>query len=213
LKEENTLIIGIDQSLTLTGICITHPQSQTIYFEHIQTDSNVVKNAKLNNINIANLQVAKEGLIDNKGKIKVPVKERDKAFKERMKLSQVERIDLIADQFEKIVFRAMLRVAPDQIVFNFEAVSYGSVGQIASLALLLGHLRHIARNHGQVLLVEPSALKKAATGKGNAKKEQMIDCLPEEIRKQIESHAELHGLKKIDDLADSYHLSQFQSSF
>lgn len=54
-----------------------------------------------------------------------------------------------------------------------------------------------------ISVVSPGALKKIATGKGTAKKEQIIRCFLSEF-------PEFVNAGKIDDIADAYYLAKFQ---
>lgn len=56
----------------------------------------------------------------------------------------------------------------------------------------------------EVKIVYPSTLKKFATGKGNASKQEMEHCTPSEILDQFKC-------KKIDDLVDAYWLAKMGS--
>lgn len=53
-----------------------------------------------------------------------------------------------------------------------------------------------------ITVVSPGALKKIATGKGTAKKEQIVKCFLAEF-------AEFVNIGKTDDIADAYYLAKF----
>lgn len=57
----------------------------------------------------------------------------------------------------------------------------------------------------EVQVVAPTSLKKHAVGKGNAKKDQMIEALPDFMKDALEGYPK----KSRDDIADAYWLSQY----
>lgn len=104
----------------------------------------------------------------------------------------------------------------DADVINLEGYSYGSaVGQVFNIAEATGLLKYKLFTAGETWnVVAPSELKKFATGKGNAKKRAMVNAAKE---KGIDLYPyfdlvddnEEKIVKPIDDLIDSYWLSQF----
>jgi Holliday junction resolvasome RuvABC endonuclease subunit len=62
-------------------------------------------------------------------------------------------------------------------------------------------LRFIDRH--EVVIVPPNTVKKTATGKGNASKDEMVDALPLEVRQEFDAL----GVRKttgLQDLSDAY---------
>lgn len=56
----------------------------------------------------------------------------------------------------------------------------------------------------KVIVVPPNTVKKVATGKGNAKKEQLLECLPDAIRSHFEDKLDAKKTKGLYDLTDAY---------
>jgi len=86
-----------------------------------------------------------------------------------------------------------------------EAPSYGSIGKVVQLAQLNGGVLYSVKTVGMpITSVPPTTLKKFATDNGRANKEAMVEALPKKVRQKFETIS-----KKIDDLADAYHLAKY----
>jgi len=101
-----------------------------------------------------------------------------------------------------------LKWQPD--VVALEGLSFGSVGNVTrDLAGLMFIIVVKLREDGyDPIVVPPTKVKKFATGKGNAKKEVLIENLPTGIRAAFD---EL-GVKKttgLADLADAYWIGKY----
>jgi crossover junction endodeoxyribonuclease RuvC len=57
-------------------------------------------------------------------------------------------------------------------------------------------------------IIAPTSLKKFATGKGNAKKDILFECLPDEVKEHLMTFPKTKGRF---DLCDAYWLSNFKS--
>lgn len=127
--------------------------------------------------------------------------------------------DFILDTFERasVIGRRLNQIAdehkPDYIVF--ETPSLASKGNATrTLPMLLGSLLaqlecHINREGVKLLTVPPTSLKKFATGKGNAGKDDMVHAVEQS---NPELHEQLMAMPKSKgryDLADAYWLAQW----
>lgn len=96
-----------------------------------------------------------------------------------------------------------------------EGLALAKIGNATrSLAILQGILvanlqYNPPSNHklstNEILIVAPRCLKKFATGKGTAKKAEMIAALPDQIKNQMGSQSK----STLSDLADAYHLANY----
>jgi len=108
-----------------------------------------------------------------------------------------------ADQLASHIKELTLKYNPD--VVALEGLSFGSVGNVTRdlgglLFLIVVTLRKVGK---EVIIIPPNTVKKKATGKGNAKKNLVMEALPDDIR---EKFLKL-GVKKttgLGDLADAY---------
>jgi crossover junction endodeoxyribonuclease RuvC len=100
------------------------------------------------------------------------------------------------------------RFGPDHIAMEGLAFSkFGNATRdLAGLQyMIMGILRFVEGYN--VLVISPNTVKKVATGKGNAKKEQLLESLPSDVK----SHFEDMGAKKtkgLYDLSDAYWIGQ-----
>ena len=87
-----------------------------------------------------------------------------------------------------------------ELKIGMESISFGSKGRVAQLSMLLGYIYFSLKEIGyDTQLFTPSHIKKLYSGKGNAKKEDMLEATAKEVIKYFESK-----YKKIDDLIDAY---------
>ena len=88
-----------------------------------------------------------------------------------------------------------------------EGISYGSSIRTKSIFDLAG-LNYLLRNvfihcDGYVFTIAtPANIKKFATGKGNAKKQMIVENF-------LQQHKKLSCIPKVDDIADAYFMAQF----
>lgn len=180
-----TNIIGIDPSISSTGICITNESGSNRY---VLIPARPTK--KLMDTNIPGLDTFPYDYKPQTGLTGIE--------KEIVKSHNVSCIGSIVDHMLCIY-------KPAYVVI--EAVAFqanGTIDQLAGLNYLIRHLAW-ARNI-PIYPVSPSAIKKAMVGDGGATKETMIrawtslDPLGKEISERI---------KKCDDLADAFHMAHF----
>ena len=119
-------------------------------------------------------------------------------------LSEVERLAYI----EERLLELFLTYTPKRVVI--EGLSYGSISSsvrvLAGLYYLI--LLHLFRLNIPVSIVPPSALKKFATGSGRAKKKDMFEALPEDIKKEL--MLQFKTLKSgRGDVTDAYWLGKY----
>ncbi len=128
---------------------------------------------------------------------------------------QCIKTDKTHDNFHRVhhikglIHNCLTAYAPE-VVF-IEGLSFSSqsnisrdLGGLQYTIVILSRYKHFIKTH----IVTPTSLKKYATGTGKAKKEDMIDALPEHIRSEFMEK----GYKKttgMADLADAYHLATF----
>lgn len=97
---------------------------------------------------------------------------------------------------------------PDRVAF--EGLSFGSTGNVTRDlgGLLFTAILFLRHKHGaDPQVIPPPTVKKIATGKGNSKKEAVIDALPSKVRAEFDAL----GVKKttgLADLADAYWIAK-----
>lgn len=100
---------------------------------------------------------------------------------------------------------------------HIEDYSYGSVGKVFHIAENMGVLKYKLWEFGiSYKVFAPSALKKFATGKGNADKMKMFDAYLSDtgidLRQTFITKSVKNLAKPIDDLVDAYYLSKIDAS-
>jgi len=93
---------------------------------------------------------------------------------------------------------------PDHIIM--EGLAFSKFGDatrdLAGLQFVMITILRFQEGY-DVLVIPPNTVKKVATGKGNAKKEQLLECLPVDVKEQFVAR----GAKKtkgLYDLSDAY---------
>jgi len=91
---------------------------------------------------------------------------------------------------------------------GMEGYAYGAKGRVFNLAENMGLLKYKLYKHAiPVTIVEPSKVKKCATGKGNADKQVMYDTFSKETNTDLKS---MFGQKTLSnpvtDVIDSYYV-------
>lgn len=117
-------------------------------------------------------------------------------------LDTVFRAQKIADSLLAIVDL----YGADRVVL--EGLSFGSVTNATrDLAMLQALIIDRMMGRGvSIQVVAPTTLKKFATGKGTAKKDQMFECLPESVKNLFSGVPKTKGRF---DLTDAYFLSTY----
>lgn len=100
----------------------------------------------------------------------------------------------------------------------FEDYSFGSVGKVFGIAENTGVLKQKLFEYGIPLsLFAPSQIKKFATGKGNAKKEQMIESfetnLNIDLYKIFNINKDKGPISPLSDIADSYFIAKYLQKY
>lgn len=98
-------------------------------------------------------------------------------------------------------------------VVHIEGLAFGMRGNSTRdlAGLLFTIINVVALKHPMVnySLIPPTSLKKFATGSGKAKKENMIDALPEDVIKKF-TDAHYKKTTGLADLADAYWLGMYK---
>ena len=182
------VIIGIDQSLSSTGVCIYRPGVRSgapcTYY-------NIVASNKL---------TKKMTQFQHPFLTIIPYERLEGTEYESKELAKTRNIQAICQQIRDLIRKHR----PGVLVL--EGISYGSVGS-ASLVDLAGLnfcIRNLALEMGlEVRIASPMTVKKQATGNGGATKDEMIwawkNCDP--------NINDLSGIK-MDDIADAYFLAR-----
>lgn len=91
---------------------------------------------------------------------------------------------------------------------GMEGYAYGAKGRVFNLAENMGLLKYKLYKHAiPVTIVEPSKVKKCATGKGNADKQVMYDTFSKETNTDLKSIFNQKTLSNpITDVIDSYYV-------
>jgi Holliday junction resolvasome RuvABC endonuclease subunit len=112
-----------------------------------------------------------------------------------------------ADELATHIKSIALRFNPTKI--GLEGLSFGSTGNVTRdlgglLFTIILYLRH---SGFYPKVIAPPTVKKLATGSGRAKKEQIIESLPTNVRGEFDAL----GVKKttgLSDLADAYWIAK-----
>jgi len=125
-------------------------------------------------------------------------------------LSPYLRINYLSELFFNILKNV------DEIAF--EDYSFGSVGKVFGIAENTGVLKQKLFEYGIPLsLFAPSQIKKFATGKGNAKKEQMIEAfetnLNIDLYKIFNINKDKGPISPLSDIADSYFIAKYLQTY
>ena len=91
---------------------------------------------------------------------------------------------------------------------GMEGYAYGAKGRVFNLAENMGLLKYKLYKHAiPVTIVEPSKVKKCATGKGNADKQVMYDTFSKETNTDLKSVFDQKTLSNpVTDVIDSYYV-------
>lgn len=93
-----------------------------------------------------------------------------------------------------------LQLAGEQVKIGIESASFQSRGMRDKLTMLLGAIFYCIKLKGfDIKLLPPSTIKKQFSGNGRASKDEMEECVPEDIMQEFRAYT-----KKTDDLVDAY---------
>ena len=194
--------LGIDQSLSNTGIFVLDENQEPIHFQSIVTYPQILdfRNKCDSTVEFEN------DLIDKSNDVW-------KLTKPKSKLTKEEKTSLKTPDHVRMnyIWKSIETIIKDFNVHSvsFEGISFGGSGRVITLAMLLGGIQKLALDYNlDFKMPTPNALKKFATDNGRASKEEMIEALPEHILKDVIEYGKENKLK-IDDICDAYHLSRY----
>ena len=202
------VVVGIDQSLTCTGIAIMINQ-QVVAVDNVFTDADIVKHAKHLSLPIIKRMMkhspaVETGLVELVDNTLTLTKQRSKLTKvdkKRLRTPFHFRVLLILQHID-IMLGDLTHV---DLLVN-ENISMGSRGQTSTLGNLLGIIQGyvIGKYGADTIAPAPTTLKKFA-GHGTYDKDQMFDALPAKYKRMIKTT----GIAKVDDMVDAIWLALF----
>lgn len=98
-------------------------------------------------------------------------------------------------------------------VVGLEGLAFSKFGNatrdLAGLqAVIITRIRRETVYGSKMVLASPNLLKKFATGKGKASKQEMVDSIPKDVV-ELFSEAKYKKTTGLYDLADAYHLAKY----
>ena len=141
-------------------------------------------------------------LLDGQGKISTStcIKPEGSIFDDRI----LDLWDSINSWFEELVMFEKIKSVNELDFIGIESPAFHSKGKVVDLAAGYGFIKYSLLNYGyRVMSVTPSEVKKFATGKGNATKDDMIEATPDDDYEKLLSSNE-YGFDGIEDLVDAY---------
>jgi len=121
---------------------------------------------------------------------------------------QPQRFENIARHFIEILGWHM----EEPYNISIEDYSMGSKGKVFHIAENTGLLKYLLWKYNfEVRLVPPTTIKKFATGKGNAKKEQMRDAFEQETGMDLSKIMDQSGKldSPVTDVIDAYYIAKY----
>lgn len=117
-----------------------------------------------------------------------------------------DRAWFIAEQVSNLINK----FTPDRV--GLEGLAFSKFGDatrdLAGLQFtLVNHLRHV-HSYDNLIIISPNELKKFASTKGNAKKEEMVDSLPKNVLESFQKQ----NFKKttgLYDVTDAYWIARY----
>lgn len=175
-------VIGIDYSMNSPGVCVKYLNTHRLF-------------GFVNNYN--------GNLTYDVDKFQFTITENVEVYS-----SPIDRFDKLA---RKILW-AINRFECNEPAVYIEGYSMGSKGQVFHIAENTAILKHYFHRIGiEVIEVAPTTIKKYATGKGNAKKEDMYDAFV--AKTGIDLRAKLIPTRKlgspVTDLVDAYYIAEY----
>lgn len=115
------------------------------------------------------------------------------------------------ERFDTIASWAISKIPIESKVY-IEGYAFAAKGVVFNIGENTGVLKHklYSRKQNSVSVVAPSTVKKFATGKGNANKEQMHESFVKEVSFDIDLHFGCNiGDSPISDIVDSYYIAKY----
>jgi Holliday junction resolvasome RuvABC endonuclease subunit len=115
------------------------------------------------------------------------------------------------DRFNAIASWAISNIPPNAKV-SIEGYAFAAKGVVFNIAENTGLLKHklYIRNQNELSVVAPSAVKKYATGKGNADKMLMHRSFVEETEFDLSAAIPCNeGESPMSDIVDSYYIAKY----
>jgi Holliday junction resolvasome RuvABC endonuclease subunit len=177
------IVVGIDYSLTCPCVCVSTDKTFANSSVHFLTDRKAVV-GKFRNIN---------GTQHNEY------------------LSEQERYENIANWVLSIL-NGLTNLTCEEIHIMIEDYSFGSKGKVFHIAENCGLLKYLLyKNDYKFSTVPPTVVKKFATGKGNAKKENMLEKFVAETG--LDLHNILSPTTKLGspttDVVDAWYMARY----
>lgn len=189
----NTLYIGLDQSMNSTGICCRYNDYIKFY---------IVKPNKL----------TKKEQSSQSELIQYICFERQELCKEDNHIREVQKTLNMIEAVEQIyntIYMEWINHNKCDIVICMEGISLGSkhTSSVMDLAGLNYLIRNtiLVNNEWKLIVSPPSEIKKFATGNGNANKDSMITIF-------LSSFPEI-DIPKVDDIADAYFMCLYAMKY
>lgn len=198
------LCIGIDPSLNSTGICLVNydpsiDEENGIHFGIIHSDKLTKKESKAEK---KYQDIFKYYIIEGLPKNAAKLLEVDK-----FEYLKTIKFKSIVDTIKEIIKLAKYNYSYTSIYVCIEGISYGSTGQTKSVFDLAGlnymirmMLLNSFKDEINLIIAPPTHVKKFATAKGNAKKDEMIDAFKIAFPNI--------DLPKLDDIADAFFMKE-----
>jgi len=93
-----------------------------------------------------------------------------------------------------------------------EDYAYAATGRVFNIGENTGILKYRLRNKANIVLVTPTEVKKFATGKGNAKKSNMLEAFINKTYVDPREILDYHGENPISDIVDSYFICNYKEA-
>jgi len=131
--------------------------------------------------------------------------------------SNEERFDLISEWAMDCILETTKHADPPDVSIFIEDYSFGSIGRTFHIAENEGLIKHKCFKVGySITAVPPTVIKKFATGKGNATKDQIYAAFVQETRVELmplfQPKAHTVG-SPVGDIIDSFYICKYGTSF
>lgn len=200
-------ILGIDQSISGTGVCIIDTDTHNIiHAEAIPTSNNLLKMLTLHPDFINYLDIPVPDLIDMET-MKLTKKAKDLTEDDKAMLSvpQTLRMNYIVGRITKLL-------KEHRVVFaGIEGLSFGGAGRVIDLAKLAGRIHQRLDDMGVTYIEYPPTEIKKFAGKGNFSKEQMAEAVPDDVLETLLGYTARDRKGKpqnLEDIVDAYWIAK-----